>query len=125
MTTLTLDKIWVNLVATGDSVSGYSAFGRSIVKEAAGEVRTYGGGRQRSISQVGVRGTYTFTLRFLTQAQVDTLESWMSQLVQVRDNLGRKYFGVYYSLPATEVIRGQIQFDVTLELNLVTWTEAA
>ena len=124
MAILLLDKVWINLVATGEGVAGHSVYGRDAGFVATGEVRTFAGGRRRSISQVGEAGTYSCTLRFMTQTQIETLQSWARRTVQVRDNLGRKFFGVYYDVNPKEIAKGLgAQYDVPIVVNVVTYTE--
>lgn len=122
MATLTLDRTWVNLLASGEGVGAYTADGRQPTTAVDGEIRTYAGGRQRSITQEGVRGTYTFTLRLLTRAQVDTLVSWKGLPVQVRDTAGRRFFGVFYEANEVEY-KGATLFDLPLVLQVATFDE--
>jgi hypothetical protein len=117
---LVLTKTWVNLVATGAAVSGQTARGRGEKYEAAGEVRTYAGGRRRAVSQAGEAGTYTFTLMLVPRATVDTLHSWEGLLVQVRDHKGRQFFGVFNAITVTEYV-SRSSWDVTIALTAVTY----
>lgn len=119
MAALELDKLWVNLMATGEAVSAYSAPGRPESHGIQGEVRTYAGGRRRSVAVVGVEATYAFTLLMLTAAQLETLRGWKGLPVQVRDNKGRRFVGVYYAVPADEV-RDAVLYHAAIELHVVT-----
>jgi hypothetical protein len=103
MATLTLNKMWVNLVSTGAGVSGQAAIGRTEDYTLPGEVRTYAGGRRRSITSVGEVGTYKWQYRLVPRTTVDTLHSWIGLLVQVRDTRGRRLFGAYFALIIEEV----------------------
>lgn len=118
MATLTLTRLWVNLVATGAAITAGSLPGRAVANVQAGEVRTFAGGRQRAITRAGVQGTYDVTLRLVPRADVDTLKSWIGQPVQVRDNLGRLLVGVYFGVPEIER-KGQTLFDVALSVKAV------
>lgn len=121
MATLTLRKVWINLMETGASVSANSSDrGRS--KGIDGAVQKFAGGRQRSISAVGVKGTFAFTLRDVNDETLNTLTLWMGQTVCLRDHRGRKYFGVYYDL-AEEERKDLDLYDVSLTLNEVTYQE--
>jgi hypothetical protein len=120
MATLTLTAIWVNLVSTGAAVTATSLPGRAEDYQIPGRTETFAGGRRRAISQIGQEGTFGFTLVLVPRTDVDTLIGWMGQQVQVRDNLGRKFRGVYRAVPAQE-IRGQDGFYmVPIGLDVLT-----
>lgn len=122
MATLTLGKGFVNLVATGQAVSGYMDPDRGEDYEVPGEVRTYAGGRRRSITAAGEAGTYRPVFRNVPRTTVETLRTWQGQLVQVRDNVGRRFVGVYHGVTPTE-IRGAGTWDVGFTLTVVTAPE--
>jgi hypothetical protein len=120
MALVTLDRVWVNQLATGEAVSAFSAPERPRVIGMDGEVRTYAGGRRRSVTAEGVHGQWGGTLRRVTKAVVDTLESWLGETVQVRDHRGLVLYGVFYQVTPIE-IRGQnLLWDVALVVNVVT-----
>jgi len=119
MATLTLSKIFVNLIDTGEAVSGNSDPSRTQQHDMDGEVRTYAGGRQRSITREGVRGSFGFTLLQLTKANVDTLTSWIGQTVQVRDHRGQRFHGVYYAIAVGEYLH-PARWKASIELRLVS-----
>jgi hypothetical protein len=102
MATLVLTRLWLNLLADGTALAAYSQPGRARSTSRTGEVRTYAGGRRRSFTTEGVTTGYTTTLVDLTLAQVQTLESWIGQVVQVRDHRGQRHYGVYYTVAVTE-----------------------
>lgn len=120
ISTLTLTKVWVNRVDTGEALSAPSS-GRSRAHSLAGEVRSYAGGRQRSIVVEGERGTFAFTLLRLTLDQVETLRSWTGVTVQVRDHRGQRFFGVYYDVGITEY--KDDYYSVSISLATVTTDE--
>ena len=122
MATLKLSKIWVNLASSGQAVASASAPGRPESYQIGGEVRTYAGGRQRAITRKGEAGTYEFRLLLLDRDAVETLRDWTGQLVQVRDNRGRRYFGVYFGLGVVEQ-RGRSTWHVDITLRVVTVDE--
>lgn len=121
MATLTLRALWVTNLATGGQVSAPSGRGRDESYEQAVEVRTYANGRRRSIGQAGEVGTFGFTLLRLVRADVETLRLWVGDLVQVRDNKGRRLFGVYAAVPVTEYM--DPRYNVGIKLTAVTYTE--
>jgi hypothetical protein len=112
MATLNLTKTFVTLPATGAYVAGQTGRGRG---------EGYVGGRQRSIAQEGERGTYTFVMLRLTRTDVETLRTWMGQVVQVRDNKGRRFYGVYFDVEIIEYI--DARYNVSIKLTVVTQTE--
>jgi hypothetical protein len=122
MASVSLTRMWVNRVDSGEAVSAFSS-DRSRSHDMAGEVRTYAGGRQRSIAVEGERGQWQFSLRQLTLAQVETLRAWKGVLVQVRDWRGQREFGVFYEVPAVEYVHDRNRYDVTLTVRLVTAAE--
>jgi hypothetical protein len=121
--TLTLNAIWINLATTGASVSGYRNDGDADTAEMTGRVATYAGGRQRGVTSEGVAQTWPFTLRGVTTANTLTLRSWLGQTVLVRDNRGRKMWGVLMSAPRTPWKEQLDQYDVEVALRLVSVVE--
>ncbi len=120
MATLNLDRVWVNRWDTGQAVSGHST-GRGRMRGMEGEVRRYAGGRQRSFTAAGLHGTFAFTLRQVSLATIDLLETWVGLPVQVRDHRGQRFVGVFYAVVPAEV--GVKEWDVALELHTVTVVE--
>ena len=122
MATLTLTKVWVNRLDTGEAVSAQSTPERSRSHGLAGEVRTYAGGRQRAIAVAGEQGQFNVVLRFVSLTTVDTLRSWIGIPVQIRDHRGQRFFGVFFDVPVTEH-RSPADYDVTLSLRVVSVAE--
>lgn len=124
MATLALNKVWINLMATGQGVSGVSARDRAETYQVPTEVRTYAGGRRRAVTSAGELGSYKVQLLLISRASVETLRSWQGQLVQMRDHKGRRFFGIYSSVDIVEII-SRSTWHVGLELVVVTATEGA
>lgn len=122
MATLMLDRVWINLLDTGQGVSAFSGKGKTLARAMKGEVRQYAGGRQRSISSKGVKGTFPFVLIDVTQTTIDRLEGWMGQAVVVRDTRGRRFFGTIFEVSSTEK-GSRNYYDVALTLNEITYVE--
>lgn len=125
MVMLTLAATFVNLMATGQAVSGLPRQDRDESYTMAGEVRTYASGRRRSITQVGETGSYKFTLLQVPRSTVDTLRGWQGDLVEVRDGKGRQFYGVFFAVVALEVYAyvtgcNYTPWHVTLEVTAVT-----
>ena len=121
--TLVLDQIWVNLLSTGAAVSAQSAPDRAETYTIPGTVRTYAGGRQRSINTAGEMGTFKFTLRVTVRANVETLRTWQGQAVQVRDHKGRRWFGTFFGVDVMEYVSSNTLWDVNITMQVVTATE--
>ena len=119
MTTLTLSKLFVNLVSTGEAVSAQSN-GRGEEYENTGEVKQLAGERLRSVTVAGERGKFSFTLLEISAADVATLRLWKGQLVQVRDDRGRVFFGVYHAVRPLDVRDKKTSYDVAIVLSTVT-----
>lgn len=124
MATLTLTKVWVNRLDTGEAISAVSTPTRNRAHGIAGDVRTYAGGRQRAVSVAGERGQFDVTLRFVSLTTIDTLRAWVGIPVQIRDHRGQRFFGVFFDVPPQEH-RSPLDYDVTLSLRVVTAAEGA
>ncbi|WP_435233372.1 hypothetical protein [Micromonospora aurantiaca (nom. illeg.)] len=127
MSTLILDRLWINRLDTGEAVAAKS-WDRSPSYDMDGEVRSYAGGRQRSISTEGERGSVSFTLRKLPLATVELLRSWMGLAVQVRDDRGQCWVGVFFQVRPDEPLTApgapsSYWWDVALTVRTVTAPE--
>jgi hypothetical protein len=122
MATIALDRVWINLWPSGESVAAQST-DRTRSTEAQGEVRTYAGGRQRSITKEGVGRQFAFTLRMVTWVQIQTLESWIGRTVQVRDHRGTRYFGVFQAVTPVEIRGLTVEWDCQIAVREVTVVE--
>lgn len=118
MATLTLTKVWINRLDTGEAVSANSSPERAREHGYVGEVRTYAGGRQRAVSAAGEQGQFQFTLRFLPFATVEKLRTWARVPVLVRDWRGQSFYGVFFRVPVTE--HRALDYDVQITLMVTT-----
>lgn len=130
MATLNLTQTFINLLATGEAVSGNTMDGRTATYDRRGEVRIYAtgtqspGGRSRSITRQGAIGTFVFTFRDMTRTQIDTLKVWTGQPVQVRDDRSRIFYGVFYAVPEQEHRKHEeTLYDVPMVISTVTVVE--
>jgi hypothetical protein len=123
--TLILTKLWVNLMATGevDYVAAWHDPDDTDTRAVTGRVAQYAGGRQRGITQAGVTMTWPFTLRQVTATDTDKLSSWMGQTVLVRDNRGRRTWGVVLACPRRPWKEQLDLYDVELSLQGVDVVE--
>lgn len=122
MATLTLTKLFINLMQTGAAVSAQSA-DRSRKHSIDGKVRTFAGGRQRSIAIAGERTEFPFTLVYVPEADITTLRSWINQTVELRDHRGQRYVGTFYELNVDEIKDVLGSYYVKSILYTVTYTE--
>lgn len=121
MATLTLSRMWINLLDTGAAVSAYSA-DRSEDEGVNGDVVTFAGGRQRAILSEGTNRTYTFKLRDVVDADVATLKSWNGRSVCVRNDRGLRIFGVYFDLKIDER-KTKGYYDVSMTVTQISYQE--
>src|SRR5690349_4838281 len=124
MASITLTQTYINLVSSGALVAAYTARGRQRAYQGTGSTEPFAGGRFRSISTEGVAGSQVFTLRDVTDAQLDTLISWIGETVLVRDFRGRRMFGTYYNISYSDRMKAGV-YDVQITLNEVTYNEGA
>lgn len=122
MATLYLDKVWINLLDTGQYVTSFSSRDKSITRSMKGEVRQYANGRQRAVSSKGIKGTFPVVLIDVTLTQIEKLESWMGQTVVFRDTRGRRFFGTLFEVTQQDKAHPQY-YDVSITLNEVTYIE--
>ena len=122
MTSLTLTALFINLLSTGSYVTAQSN-SRAATYANLGEVKHHSGGRQRAVTAVGEQGTFTFNLIDVPTATVDTLREWKGQAVQVRDDRGRIFTGVYFDTPTAEVPDRKTSYNVAISLRTVTAVE--
>jgi hypothetical protein len=123
MATLLLDRIWVNLLSTGDAVSARGQIGRSSEFSIDGEVRTYAGGRRRAVTKAGEISSYSCTLQDVTLTQRDTLRSWFDQAVQVRDHRGQIFRGVILAVGVAERTYELDLYEISFTLQSTTVDE--
>lgn len=125
MATLTLDRTWLNLAATGEAISAWRAEGPDgDTASIEGQVERYAGGRMRSYSVEGTAVVFPFTLLPLPTADADTLRGWLGETVLYRDNLGRKLYGTLFE-DARRPWRPAVGFwIVDLSLQVVDFDEA-
>lgn len=124
MATVTLTTVWLNLALDPTVyVSLPTLDGLSVERAQDGEVRVLANGRRRLVRRAGVGRSASLEVRAATRAEVDWLEDHVGDLVCVRDDRGRKFFGAYLVVEADE-IRGNDFADVTLALSEVSHSEA-
>ncbi len=123
MATLTLKCEWFNLVDTGEGINACT-LDRDEEHVTSGDVRTYAGGRRRSITQEGVERQLSLTLVKVSTVDLQKLESWCGRAVQYRDHRGRRIFGVFFKIGITEHELHADEYKLGLTLYEVTMSEA-
>lgn len=123
MAVLTLTKAFINNLATGEAVSAQSGRDRVLGVERSGEVRAYGGGRRRSVTQAGRRASLPVSLRYVPTADAAVLEGWIGEAVLYRDDRGRRLACVYFGIDYKEYLADKDRFDIGLTLTEITWSE--
>lgn len=122
MPTLTLNREWVNLMSTGEGISGFSARGKGYTVEIEARVDTYANGRRRATSTAGLKRDIAVTLVAVSLPTKDYLETWAGQNVQVRDIRGQKWFGIFAGLTVSEYMDPTL-YAVAFTLQGTTTTE--
>lgn len=122
MTVLTLTRLWINRLDTGEAVSAMSDDGRSQAWTTPMDNRRYASGRIRSVSVAGEKGEMTWRLVAISQAVKDQLRSWATITVQVRDHRGQKFFGTFDGVTVTEYKQPDL-YAAGFTLQTVTFTE--
>lgn len=121
MATLTLYRLWINLLDTGAAVTTYSS-DRSEDEGITGDVMTFAGGRQRAILSEGTQRQYAFKLRDVTDANVAILKSWKGRAVCVRNDRGLRLFGVYFDVKIDER-KTKGLYDLSMSVTEITYQE--
>lgn len=122
MPALTLTRLWVNLMSTGEGISGASNRKKQWTVDVDVNVRTYANGRRRAISSPGIRREIPYTMLAVALPTRDYLESWLGRNVQVRDTRGQKWFGVFGGLSVLEHMPPTL-YDVSFTLQTTTTSE--
>lgn len=125
MAIITLNQSWLQS-AGGDAstiITCYSS-DRSESRTTNGEVRTYAGGRQRSIALEGKRREFKYSLRDLDQADLDVLAALAGTSCLFRDHLGRKMFCTFFTYEISER-RTFGLYDVSTTLIEISYDESA
>lgn len=124
MVAITLDRTYINLVSTGALMSAYTGLGRTREYHSDGSAQKFAGGRVRSISEEGLLGQQNFVLRDVSDTDIETLKTWVTQTVLVRDNRGRRMFGAFYTVGYPDrMLPGY--YDVPLTVYEVSYQEGA
>lgn len=123
MATVTLSTVWLNLASDPTVYLSLPTMASlTIATGQDGEVRRLANGRLRLVKRAGQARSASVDIEGATRTEVDWLEDHVGDLVCVRDDRGRKFFGVYMGVDADE-IRGNDYANVSLALTEVTHSE--
>ena len=122
MASVTLGDFWLNLASDPSQFVVIRRAASTWSTSQSGEVRQYASGRLRTISRGGRTGQTTAHVRTTDMALIATLTDWIGQTVCVRDERGRKAFGVYFDVPQTDDVARRVEFDLTI--THTTFSEA-
>jgi hypothetical protein len=122
VTTLSLTRLWINRLDTGEAINAQSARERDQAFSVDLSVRTYASGRRRAFGVAGERGQMSWKLLAVTQTVKDQLRGWANIAVQVRDHRGQKWFGVFDGVQVSEYMDPGL-YAVAFTLQTVTFTE--
>jgi hypothetical protein len=122
VTVLALNRLWLNLVATGEGVSGTSNRRKTQEFGVGGQIVKGANGRLRGTSVAGETGEFPYTYMLASAAVRDKLRGWQGQLVLARDHRGQKWYGMYFGLNVTEYMPADL-CQVSFTLQMVTYVE--
>lgn len=124
-TAVILGTVWLNVADDPtDFLSLPTMSSLSVTTEKSSEVRRLANGRLRTITRAGgPRRRVAVSATYVTRAEVEWLEEHVGVLLCVRDDRGRKVFGVYHTVQIDEH-RGIEDGGVSLSVDEVTYSEA-
>ena len=128
MTTVMVDFqgwSWINLASDPTQAVRIQRRSGVATKSVKGEVRPFAGGRMRGIvtDQVSRNTKLSFRVEPQDRAILTTLDGWTGQIVCLRDELGRRDFGMYFDFPETDLDGAPGWVDVDLAIQAVTYNE--
>lgn len=122
MPILTLNRLWLNRLDTGEAISGASARERGTGYSMEGSVRTYASGRRRAVATAGLQVEVQRRMIALDWATKEELVSWLGVSCQMRDHRGNKWFGVFFAVDVGEYMRPDL-YSAAITLLTVTTEE--
>lgn len=124
MASVSLGTVWLTLVSDQtDSVSFVAMTQLTSTPQNAGQVRRYASGRTRAVVPVGVPNQFQLVAAACSRDVIVWLESHTGQLLLVRDDRGRKFYGTYFQ-PGTAEHAYDLEGDVSLTIDEVSYSEA-
>ena len=123
MTTVMVDlngETWINLASDPTQAVHVRRRSGTTTKTVKGEVRPYGP-RMRAITTDQVSRTTKLSFRTQDRVILTTLDEWTGQTVCLRDELGRRSFGMFFDFPEVDLETTWVDVDLTFQM--VTFNE--
>lgn len=114
---------WITNPMTNLSVVGYKV-DRPDDDSLNGSVRTYAGGRRRSITTPADTRQSTLTFKLVTASDLEVLRGWRGQMLLLRDFGGWRRWGTFFSFKAISMKGYPGLNTVTLTFEDLDYTEA-
>lgn len=125
MAIVTLGDLWIHLAS--NLATFVQVYMGALQEESgvSGEVRRYANGVFRSITTAGNSRSIQVEMPYLDRDDLETLEGWVGQAVMVRDPLGRKVFGTFFTIETSERPIGDADtaLGVTFTLSALSLSE--
>lgn len=121
MASIELDKLWVHLADDPDTYIVLDYVDEQVTPARKVDVRTYAGGRRRSVTTPERTRRSEWSLGILTRQQLDTLDRWLGRTLMVRSPSGELIWGVCSQVPSKHVRKGG-HWDAPLAVEMVTHT---
>ena len=120
-----LSAVFLNLAADpADFRAFYTVTSLQPSTEVRSNVRVLANGRMRSVKQAGKPRSYSFKVEQISREDVAWLEEHVGELMCIRDDRGRKFFGVYSSVTFDESTLWNDRADVSISFVEVSYSEA-
>lgn len=122
MTVLALNRLWINLLSTGEGISGPSGRGKTQAFSVEGRVGLGANGRRRSITVAGEAGEIPYDYVAVDLATKDKLRTWQGQTVIARDSRGQRWWGTFFGVGVSEYMRTDL-YAVSFTIETLTVVE--
>lgn len=96
---VTLSRCWIALASDLSSSIQIDADSIDEAPTMTGQVRTYAGGRQRSIVRAGIANQVTLKATLVDPATLSTLTSWLGQTMLLRTPFGDRWWVTLFAAP--------------------------
>lgn len=124
MATVTLANLWLNSAANPSDGRAFLLRALSEMPEVTGDVRRYANGRLRLITRAGESMSLQVTVRTFDGDGLDDLRARAGTRQCLRDQYGRKLYGVFLKPTLAEVGGPNRPVDVSFTFVEVTVSEA-
>lgn len=125
MAAVLLGAIWLNRADNlNDSIAFTNIKTYKVSRTKDGEVRALANGRMRAVQRAATVRYAELELELCDRQQIDWLETHVGEAVCIRDDRGRKWYGVYFSVGVTESTFRTDYGDVSIKFEAVSNSEA-